>query len=184
MKSEREKMLVGELYDPADPALVRARAEARILMNEFNNAEYQSPERHQILLKILGSVGHSPHIEPLFRFDYGTNIHLGDLFFANFDLVILDAAPVTIGDNCMLAPGVHIYTSTHPLDSAERLTYREMAYPVTIGNKVWVGGRAVINPGVTIGDGAVIASGAVVTKDVEPYTLVAGVPARPLRRVS
>ena len=95
------------------------------------------------------------YIEPTFRCDYGYNIFLGNNFFANFDCVMLDVCPIRIGDNCMLAPGVHIYTATHPIDPVARNSGAELGKPVTIGNNVWIGGRAVINPGVTIGDNVV-----------------------------
>lgn len=118
------------------------------------------------------------YIEPTFRCDYGYNIFLGNNFFANFDCVMLDVCPIRIGDNCMLAPGVHIYTATHPIDPVARNSGAELGKPVTIGNNVWIGGRAVINPGVTIGDNVVVASGAVVTKGVPDNVVVGGNPAR------
>ncbi|WP_282340569.1 MULTISPECIES: sugar O-acetyltransferase [Pseudomonas] len=183
MKSNREKMLAGALYQPWDPELVAARAAARVLMHAFNASAENSAERHELLGRILGSAQGEPYIESTFRFDYGFNIHVGRSFYANFDLLILDAAPVRIGDDCLIGPGVHIYTSTHPLDMGERVSTLESARPVSIGNGVWIGGRAVINPGVSIGDGAIIASGAVVTRDVPTFTLVGGNPARLIRQL-
>src|SRR5690606_8643609 len=109
------------------------------------------------------------------------NTHAGENFYANFDCTILDVREVRIGDNCLLAPGVHIYTATHPLDAVERNSGREYGKPVTIGNNVWIGGGAIINPGVTVGDNAVIASGAVVVKDVPNDVVVGGTPARVLK---
>lgn len=123
------------------------------------------------------------YIEPTFRCDYGYNIFLGNNFFANFDCVMLDVCPIRIGDNCMLAPGVHIYTATHPIDPVARNSGAELGKPVTIGNNVWIGGRAVINPGVTIGDNVVVASGAVVTKDVPDNVVVGGNPARIIKKL-
>ncbi|MNC32530.1 Maltose O-acetyltransferase [compost metagenome] len=123
------------------------------------------------------------YIEPSFRCDYGYNIFLGKNFYANFDCVILDVCPVHIGDNCMLAPGVHIYTATHPLDAETRNSGVEFGKPVTIGHNVWIGGRAVINPGVTIGDNVVVGSGSVVTKDIPANAVVAGNPARVIKMV-
>ncbi|MGI4813238.1 MAG: sugar O-acetyltransferase [Janthinobacterium lividum] len=183
MSSNREKMLRGESYEAWDTELVDARLRARRLMREFNDTAEDSPARQTLLSQILGSIADTAYIESDFRFDYGFNIHVGRGFYANFDFLVLDAAPVRIGDYCLIGPGVHIYTSTHPLDQAARASNIESAQPVSIGHNVWIGGRAVINPGVTIGDGAVIASGAVVTKDVPAATLVGGNPARAIRAV-
>ena len=127
--------------------------------------------------QLLGSSGDHLYIEPNFRCDYGYNIHVGHNFFANFDCVFLDVCDIRIGDNCLVGPGVHIYTATHPLDIEQRLSGVEFGKAVRIGNNVWIGGRAVINPGVTIGDNAVIASGAIVVKDVPANTVVGGNPA-------
>lgn len=184
MESELAKMLSGHLYEPSDPALLALRLEARQRMHAFNASEEGSPQREVMLRELLGSLGTGCYVESLFRFDYGRHIHLGDHVFANFDLTILDCAEVRIGDRCLIGPGVHIYTATHPLDVETRRTNVEQAHPVTIGNDVWVGGRCVINPGITIGNGAVLASGAVVTKDVEPYTLVGGCPARVIKELA
>ncbi|MDE6853681.1 MAG: sugar O-acetyltransferase, partial [Muribaculaceae bacterium] len=107
--------------------------------------------------------------------------HIGEDFFANFNLTILDEARVSIGNHVFIGPNVSIYTACHPLDHRERNTGNEWAEPVTIGDSVWIGGSVTIVPGVTIGDGAVIAAGAVVTRDVEPYTLVGGNPAKIIR---
>ena len=115
---------------------------------------------------------------PNFRCDYGKNIHVGENFFMNYDCVILDVCEVRIGDNCLIAPQVGIYTACHPMDAAERLSGKEYGAPVTIGNNCWIGGRAVINPGVTLGDNVVVASGAVVTKSFPSNVLIGGVPAK------
>lgn len=183
-KTEKEKMIGGELYQAGDPILTRERLNARRLTRLFN----QSPEtddepRRAILRELLGSTGRFFHIEPSFRCDYGYNIHVGENFYANFDCVFLDVCEIRIGDNCFLAPGVHIYTATHPLEAKARISGAEYGKPVTIGHNVWIGGRAVINPGVTIGDNAVIASGAVVTKDVPAHAVVGGNPAKVIKRI-
>ncbi|WP_077306590.1 maltose O-acetyltransferase [Terribacillus halophilus] len=183
MKTEREKMVAGELYRPSDQELTDRRMEIRELVRRYNNsASYEQAERADLLGQIFGSsVGSSAYIEPTFRCDYGYNIHLGANFYANFDCVMLDTCEIKIGDNCMLAPGVHIYTATHPLHPVERNSGYELGKPVTIGDNVWIGGRAIINPGVTIGHNAVIASGAVVTKDVPANTVVGGNPAKTIK---
>lgn len=176
MTSEKEKMLAGELYDPSDPQLQAERERAREITRAFNDAE--DPERRdELLTDLLGSRGQECHIEPPFRCDYGEHVHVGESFYANFDCVVLDVCPVRFGDDCMLGPGVHVYTATHPLDASERIAGEEYGNPVTIGDRVWIGGRAVINPGVTVGDDAVIASGAVVTEDVPDDVVVQGNPA-------
>ncbi len=122
-------------------------------------------------------------MEPNIRFDYGCNTYVGENFFANFDCTILDVCEVRFGDYCILGPGVQIYTATHPLHPTERNTGKEYGKPITIGNNVWIGGSAIINPGVLIGDNAVIASGAVVTKDVPDNVVVGGNPAKVLKEI-
>lgn len=156
---------------------------ARQLIHRYNHSLAEEHTlRQQILADLFGQVTEA-YIEPTFRCDYGYNIFLGNNFFANFDCVMLDVCPIRIGDNCMLAPGVHIYTATHPIDPVARNSGAELGKPVTIGNNVWIGGRAVINPGVTIGDNVVVASGAVVTKDVPNNVVVGGNPARIIKKL-
>ncbi len=184
MMTEKEKMIRGELYLAGDETLVKDRKHARRLIERFNRSGIDDlTERKEILSALLGSTKKSYYIEPNFKCDYGYNIHLGERFYANFDCVFLDICPITFGDDCMLAPGVHIYTATHPIDPIERISGYEFGKPVTIGDRVWIGGGAIINPGVTIGDEAVIASGAVVTKDVAPRTVVGGNPARVIKTI-
>ena len=171
-------MLAGDLYDPEDPELVAARERARRLVREYNATTVDERDRRRELLDdLFGSLGTDALVEPSFRCDYGSNIHVGDEFYANFDCVVLDAGRVDIGDRCQFAPGVHVYTATHPLDAEERAAGPEYAKPVTVGDDVWVGGRAVVNPGVRIGDEAVVGSGSVVTRDVPSGVVVAGNPA-------
>ena len=185
MASEKQKMMNGELYRPQDDELVNDRLRARKLTRLFNQTmETDSEERAALLKELLGSTGKEYYIEPTFRCDYGFNIHVGENFYANFDCVILDVCEVRIGQNCMLAPGVHIYTATHPLLPDERNSGKEYGKPVTIGDNVWIGGRAVINPGVTIGNNVVVASGAVVTKDIPDDVVVGGNPARIIKQIN
>lgn len=182
VKSEKEKMLSGELYLASDPQLTRERENARRLTRLFNQTlETEHERRVELLMTLFGSTGSGLYIEPAFRCDYGYNIHVGDHFYANFDCVILDVCEVRIGNNCFIGPGVHIYTAAHPLNPLERIAGPEFGKPVTIGSNVWIGGRAVINPGVTVGDNAVIGSGAVVTKDVPAGAIVGGNPAAVIR---
>lgn len=181
MSEEKQKMIAGEMYRPADETLRRDSLRARQLTHRYNHTSPDEKHERQAILNELLGRANSACIEPSFRCDYGYNIYLGKEFYANFDCVMLDVCPIHIGDNCMLAPGVHIYTATHPLDATERNSGRELGKPVTIGNNVWIGGRAVINPGVTIGDNVVVASGAVVTKDVPANVVVGGNPARVIK---
>lgn len=184
MKTEKEKMIAGDMYNPADPQLVKEREEARRKVRIYNQTlETEIDKRTELSKDLLGSTGENLYIEPNFRVDYGYNTHVGENFYANFDCTILDVCEVRLGDNCMLAPGVQIYTATHPLHPTERNSGREYGKPITVGDNVWIGGSAIINPGVTIGNNAVIASGAVVTKDVPDNVVVGGNPARIIKQI-
>lgn len=179
MKTEKEKMLSGELYIAADPQLVNERLNARRLTRLFNQSlETEESLRIDLLRQLLGSCGKNLYIELSFRCDYGYNIHVGENFYANFDCVFLDVCEIRIGDNCFMGPGVHLYTATHPIDPIERTSGAEYGIPISIGHNVWIGGRAILNPGVSIGDNVVIASGAVVTKSVPANVVVGGNPAK------
>ena len=182
MRNEKEKMLGGELYLGSDPKLTLERLACRRLLRELNESDPADlPARMQVLHRLLGHCGADVTIEPPFRCDYGTHITLGARFYANFDCVILDCAPVVIGDDVFLGPGVHIYAATHPTNAAERIKGPELALPVTIGARVWLGGRSVVLPGVTIGAGTTIGAGSVVTKDIPADVIAAGNPCRVLR---
>lgn len=184
MMTEREKMLAGELYRPADEELGRMRVEARALTDRLNQTSMGELElRSTILKQLFGSTGERIHVESNFRCDYGCHIHVGEDFYANFDCVILDVAEVRIGDRCMLAPQVGIYAATHPIDPVERASGQELGSAVTLGDDCWIGGHAVINPGVSLGDNVVVASGAVVTKSFGSNVVLAGNPARVLREI-
>lgn len=183
MASEREKMLAGELYDPNDPDLAEARMIARERCRAINTNDPRDEKRlRDLLTELFGSGGDSVWLEPPFRCDFGTNIYLGEKVYFNFDCVILDVCEVRIGNNVFVAPGVHIYAATHPLDAELRRT-QESGKPVTIGDDVWIGGRTTICPGITIGDRSVIGAGSVVTKDVPTGVVVAGNPAKIIREL-
>ncbi|CDO03601.1 Maltose O-acetyltransferase [Oceanobacillus picturae] len=182
--TEKEIMLAGEMYDPMDPVLTKERKEARRKVRIYNETiETDEKIRVALLKDILGSTGNNVYMEPTIRFDYGYNTHVGENFFANYDCTILDVCEVRFGDNCMLAPGVQIYTATHPINPTERNSGREYAKPITFGDNVWIGGSAVINPGVNVGHNVVIASGAVVTKDVPDNIVVGGNPAKIIKEI-
>ena len=184
MKTEKQKMVNGELYIAADPELVKDRLNARRLTRIYNQTlETDGASRTQLLKELFGSTGENIYIEPTFRCDYGYNIHVGENFYANFDCVFLDVCEIRIGDNCLIAPGVHIYTAGHPLEPNQRISGAEFGKPVSIGENVWIGGKAIINPGIKIGDNVIVASGAVVTKDVPDYVLVGGNPAKIIKHL-
>ena len=183
-KTEKQKMIDGEMYSAWDPELIADRRNARQLTRLINNTlETESEKRGDLLKQLFGSTGAELFVEPDFRCDYGYNIHVGENFYANFNCVILDVCEVCIGDNCFMAPGVHIYTATHPLDPYERNSGVEYGKPVTIGNNVWLGGGSIINPGVTIGNNVVIASGTVVTKNIPDNVVAGGNPVRIIKPV-
>ena len=177
-------MVSGELYDPLDPELVDARTAARMACFNYNKTTpMEEAERKRILKELFGSCTDNIYIEPPFNVDYGRNIYFGDNVYFNYDSVVLDVSTVTIGNNFMAAPGVHIYTATHPVDPVLRYAGRELGKPVKIGNNVWIGGRAVICPGVTIGDNVTIGAGSVVTKDIPSNVVAAGNPCRVIRHL-
>ena len=177
-------MLNGDLYDPEDPELVAERENARDLLRAYNaTTEAESARRTELLEELFGSVGADGHVEPPFRCDYGYNVHVGENFYANFGCVFLDVREIRFGENCFLGPGVHAYAATHPIDAAERVKGPEYGDPVTVGDDVWIGGRAVLNPGITVGDRAVVGAGAVVTGDVPADVVVQGNPAEVVKRL-
>jgi maltose O-acetyltransferase len=179
MPTEREKMITGELYRASDPELVAARLRAQELLARYNaSAPADAAAREVLLRELFGAVGDGPTVMPRFSCDYGFNIRAGRNLFVNYDCVFLDVAPIDIGDDVQIAPGVHLYTATHPLDPAERRSGIEGARPIRIGSNVWIGGGAIVLPGVKIGDDAVIGAGSVVTRDVAKGATVVGNPAR------
>ena len=182
MKTEKEKMLSGELYNGFDELLVNERMRTRLLLREFNDSNPEDTViRKQILKKLIPSQGESLWIEPPFQCDYGSNIETGDNVFFNFNCVILDVMQVTIGSNVLLGPSVQIYTALHPMDFKVRASGLESGKPVRIGNHCWIGGGVIICPGVTIGDRTVIGAGSVVTRDIPEDVFAAGNPCRVIR---
>lgn len=180
MQEEKQKMLLEQEYFPSNKLLQSERMHAKSVCHQFNQLAPAQYKQGMNLFKALFGSTHNFWIEPQFYCDYGYNIHLGKNFYANHGTVILDAAPVTFGDDVLLAPGVLISTATHPLDPVKRKKGIETAHPITLGNNVWVGMGAKILPGVNIGDNAVIGAGSVVNKDVKAGCKVAGVPAKPI----
>jgi maltose O-acetyltransferase len=183
-KTEKAKMLAGELYRSVDPELIADTERAQRLVAEYNATSGEATEiRLALLHQLFGSLGDGTVIRPLFACDYGYNIRLGRNAFINFNCVFLDCAPIEIGDNLQMGPAVQIYTATHPLEADVRRSGLEYARPVNIGHDVWIGGGAIILPGVTIGDRSVIGAGSVVVHDVPAAKVVAGNPARIIREL-
>jgi maltose O-acetyltransferase len=177
-------MLAGELYDAADPELVHDRVRARELTGRFNASRPDDEGgRRSVLAELLGSLGEDALIEPPFHCDYGRNISLGARAFLNFDCVVLDCAPVEIGDLCQLGPGIQLCTATHPLEPRLREAGLESALPITLGRNVWIGAGVIVGPGVTIGEGSVIGAGSIVLDDIPAGVLAVGSPCRPVREL-
>lgn len=174
-----------ELPYISDDSVMEEQRKTRKLLQEFNFMDRADFERiGELTGKILGKSGNGAFINPPFFCDYGTNIEVGDNFFANYNCTILDVAKVKIGDNVLFAPNVSIYTAGHPIHPKTRNTAYEYGIHVTIGDNVWVGGNVVISPGVTIGDNVVIGAGSVVTKDIPDNVVAAGNPCRVLKKIT
>lgn len=183
--TQKEMMLSGMLYNSRDKELQEDAKRSRRITRLFNNTtEEQGSYRTELLKELFGRTGEHIHIEPPFRCDYGSNTYIGENFYANFDCIILDVAEVNIGNNCLVGPRVCIYTPVHPYDAEIRAIGIEMGKPVTIGNSVWIGGNAVINPGVKIGNNVIIGSGSVVTRDIPDDVIAAGNPCRVIRPIT
>lgn len=186
--SEKDRMNGGFPYKPMDEQLFKERLDARKLIQKFNRLDVEEePTRQEILRKLFNpACGEKLFVEAPFRVDYGYNITAGNNLQVNFGCVFLDCAPITIGENCLMAPNVHLYAATHPLDAKYRQDnddYYELAYPIKIGDNCWIGGQSIICPGVTIGNNVTIGAGSVVTKDVPDNVVVAGNPARVIREL-
>lgn len=184
--TEKEKMLAGIIYDANyDKDLINERTLCKDLCHEYNLLLPSNIEKQQEIMKgLLGYVKGSFIITAPFWCDYGYNIELGENFYTNHNCVILDAARVSFGDNVFIAPNCGFYTAGHPLDAEQRNRGLEYAYPITIGNNVWIGGGVQVMPGVSIGDNTVIGSGSIVTKDIPGGVIAAGNPCKILRKIT
>lgn len=180
--TEKEKAAAGQLYRPADPELFRACQRSKRLCARINH-RVRSASRNRLLKKLLGHLGSDSYFEPPVYFDYGYNTFVGDHFYGNHNLTVLDTGRITIGDHVFIGPNVGLYAPAHPLDIETRNAGLESAAGITIGNNVWIGGSVCVLPGVRIGDGAVIGAGSVVTHDIPPNVVAVGNPCRPIRAI-
>ncbi len=186
MGQEKDRMIRGELYYAFDPELIADRLRASLLCERFNaTSATQDAERREILEELLGHIGEDVTILPPFRCDYGYLLSIGKRSFINYNAIILDSVPVTIGERTWIGPGLQLYTACHPLDAATRTAPRplESAAPIAIGDDVWLGGGVIILPGVTIGAETVIGAGSVVTHDIPPRVVAVGNPCRVIRQL-
>ena len=183
--SEIDNLEAGKEYYFLDSEVVQRKAKGAKWSEEFNAISSDDIETQEKKAKeILGSHGEKVSLQAPIHFDYGRNIHVGEDFLSNYNFTVLDIAPVNIGNNVMIGPNVDIYTVNHPLTIEGRRKYKAQAFPVTIGNDVWIAGRVVIMPGITIGDNVVIGAGAVVTHNIPDNSIAAGVPARVIKHLN
>lgn len=182
--TEKEKMLAGELYRLSDgPELLEELARAKEMCYAYNQLlPSKKEERKQILKELLGKVGEHYLIEQPFHCDYGSHITIGENFYANYNLTILDVNPVTFGENVLIGPNCSFFAAGHPLEPELRKAGWEFGKPIQVGNNVWFGGNVTVLPGVTIGDNAVIGAGSVVTKDIPADCVAVGNPCRVMRK--
>ena len=184
MGEMKDRMLRGELYIADDPDLATDLARAQELLDRFNRTLHAEQDtRHAILRELIGDLGEGVEIRPPFRCEYGTRVSIGSRTFINFDCLMLDVAPITIGSACQLATRVQLLTATHPIDPEPRRIGWESGAPIVIGDNVWLGGGVIVCPDVTIGDDTVVGAGAVVTRDLPAGVVAAGVPARVIREI-
>lgn len=183
--TQKERMLAGLPYRANDPELKQMRAENKLRVAQYNQlTRNQEQEMDQLIKEILGGTGKEILVEPPIHFDYGRNTTVGERFFANYNLTVLDVCPVTIGDNVMIAPNVSLYGAGHPIHPDARNSGYEYGAPITIGNNVWIGGSVCVLPGVTIGDNVVIGAGSVVAKDIPDNVIAVGNPCRVIRPIT
>lgn len=182
MTTEREKMTAGQPYQQYDAELQARRREVRKQLSAIN-ALNDNAEQNRRLSTLLGSAGDNLWIETGVEFDYGYNIHVGNDFYANYHLTLLDTCPITIGNHCYFGPDVGLYTPIHPLNPEERLDDVEMGAPISIGDNCWLGGHVSILPGVSLGKNVVVGAGSVVTKSFGDNVVIVGNPARVIKTV-
>lgn len=194
--NELEKCMAGEIYNCHDRIFLEFKNTARRLLARYNAMAYdQKKEKTEILYQLFESIGTNVSVGLPFICDYGRNIKIGNNVSVNMNCTFVDCNKIEIGNNVLIASNVQLYTATHPVELAERLTpgwtdqsdeyfCRTYALPIKIGNGCWIGGGAVVLPGVTIGDGSVVGAGSVVTRDIPPNSVAAGNPCRIIRSIN
>ncbi len=183
-RTNRERMLAGDLYIADDPDNERLARRGFRLTDEYYRAEVAGePGAREVLADLLGTLGEGAYIKPPLFVDYGENIHIGARTFVNYNLTALDVASITIGADCQLGPNVQLLTPTHPIDPEPRRDKLEAAQPIVLEDNVWLGGGVIVCPGVRIGKNSVIGAGSVVTKDIPPNVVAVGNPARVVREI-
>lgn len=170
--------------NPYEPSLLAARKRAKHLCQQLNVLRADQRKARQLIYAQLFGAAPNPFIEPEFFCDYGSNIFLGENFYANHHCVMLDAAEIRIGDRVLFGPGVHLYTTTHPIDPIERASGKELIAPITIGDDCWLGGNTQVMPGISIGEKSVIGAGSVVTKSIPAGAVAVGNPCRVIRLIN
>jgi maltose O-acetyltransferase len=184
MRTEKEKMLAGELYLANDPQLLKERRNAKRLLRALNITEYLTTKTSKALLKdLIPNASKNLYIEPPFHCDYGYNIYCGENVYFNVNCVVLDTMPIRIGSNVLFGPAVQIYAASHPLNAEERKTV-EFSKAVSIGDNCWIGGGAIILPGISIGNNCVIGAGSVVTKNIPNDSMAVGNPAKVIKTLA
>ena len=184
-RTQRERMLAGELYLADDPELEAAAMRAARLTEQYNQTSADDTEdRRSILLELLGGFGAGSVIRPPFFCDYGEHLTIGERTFANVGLVALDVLPITIGDDVQIGPNVQLLTPTHPIEPEPRRAKWEAGKPIAVGDNVWLGGGVIVLPGVTIGENTVVGAGSVVSRDLPAGVVAVGNPAKVIRSIN
>jgi maltose O-acetyltransferase len=185
MGEMKDRIARGELYIGTDDDLAAEYERAQLILERYNASAFAEQElRDRLLRELLKACGEGVHVRPPFRLEYGTGVSIGARTFFNYDCLMLDVAPVTVGADCQVASRVQFITATHPIDPHVRRIGWETAKPITVGDNVWLSSGAILCPGVTIGDDTVVGAGAVVTRDLPAGVVAMGVPARAVREIS
>ena len=183
-RTNRERMLAGDLYIADDPENARLAQRAVRVADAYHRASVaEDAGARSLLVELLGTLGEDAYVKPPLFVDYGENVHIGPRTFVNYNLTALDVATITIGADCQLGPGIQLLTPTHPVEPQPRRDKLEAALPIVIGDNVWLGGGVIVCPGVTIGDNTVVGAGAVVTRDLPANVVAVGNPARVVREI-